>query len=193
MKRERVMLCKKTIFFLILLISLLVIEGCGNQQDASFTSSEASSDVSSSLPGSSEILHESATDPTFDESTSDLSASEGFTLRSVVPFTADEVGTIEVQHRSYDEVKAAVFDGELAITLTNELLDLQIEEFDKKKFDPWTGGDKNYIISLTDGSVYEIVEDGSITINNTEQYLLEERKYSLSIPDDTVWHTVSKN
>lgn len=183
----------KTIFTLILLISLLVMEGCGNQQDASFTSSEASSDVSSRLSGSSEISNASAADPAFDESASDLSASEGFTLRSVVPFTADEVGTIEVQHRSYDEVKAAVFDGELAVTLTNELLDLQIEEFDKKKFDPWTGGNITYLISLTDGSVYEIVEDGSITVDNTEHYLLEERNYELSIPDDTVWHTVSED
>ena len=57
---------------------------------------------------------------------------------------------------SAPEIRSAVLEGEAAVQLAGELLNFAVEEFDRKRYDPVTGGDINYVITLSDGSVFEV-------------------------------------
>ena len=113
-------------------------------------------------------------------------------IEDVVGITLDEIVSLEIQYRNYKEIKSAVFKEEEAKKLASTLFAVEIAQFDKKKFNPVTGGDTKYIIETGDGARIEIVDNGSITVGDGEkysqQYLLIDTDYSLNIPENTVWN-----
>lgn len=113
-------------------------------------------------------------------------------IEDVVGITLDEIVSLEIQYRNYKEIKSAVFKEEEAKKLAPTLFAVEIAQFDKKKFNPVTGGDTKYIIETADGARIEIVDNGSITVGDGEkysqQYLLIDTDYSLNIPENTVWN-----
>lgn len=113
-------------------------------------------------------------------------------IEDVVGITLDEIVSLEIQYRNYKEIKSAVFKEEEAKKLASTLFAVEIAQFDKKKFNPVTGGDTKYIIETADGARIEIVDNGSITVGDGEkysqQYLLIDTDYSLNIPENTVWN-----
>lgn len=117
-------------------------------------------------------------------------------IEDVVGISLEEIVSLEIQYRNYEEIKSAVFKGEEAKKLAAVLLAVEIAQFDEKKFNPVTGGDIKYIIEAADGTKVGIVDNGSITVGDGEkysqQYLLIDTDYSLDIPENTVWNVTPK-
>lgn len=113
-------------------------------------------------------------------------------LEDVVDISLEEIVSLEIQYRNYEEIKSAVFKDEEAKKLAPALFAVEIEQFDKKKFNPVTGGDIKYVIETAGGTRIEIVDNGSVTVSDGEkysqQYLLIDTDYSLDIPENTVWN-----
>lgn len=162
----------EVILTLCLLTSVLIMNGC-TQKNEIHQSSAAKS--SSSESSSSEVLQDDT-----------LTLSDVLTLKDI------SIVSLEIYYRNIVEETVTTLSGESADTVSQEILNWEIEPFDKKKYDPVNGGDKKYVIKTSEGVSYEIIEDGSVTINAQDQYLLINRDYSLSIPKDTIWEIRKK-
>lgn len=164
----------------ILIIAILLFSGCGyTEKEESFSESLGESNCVENDESDNIYGKES-----FDKKTDEEQKSS---LNNVLTLSIENVTKIEIQYRNPIEIKSAIFEGEVAKKLAAELLSVEIEDFDRKKFNPTTGGDRKYIITITDGTEINIVDNGSITINDEEKYLLINANYELSIPEDVVW------
>ncbi len=173
---------------IIFLTVVLALGGCSNYkneiQEKEQLAGSTENETSLSDSNSGEDFENGKRD---DEPDENDETEQVLLLKDVLAIEAEDVISVEIQYRNYYEIKSALVENEDAEKVAGELLALEIEEFDKKKFNPITGGDKKYIITTKNGITTEIIDNGSLTINNEEKYLLINWKYTLSIPDDLTW------
>lgn len=114
---------------------------------------------------------------------------EEMTIGSVTNVDLEIIASIEICRRNIEEESTCVLNGTDAYDFGEKLINIKLKEFNKKEYDPITGGDEVYTILLKNGTSIRIVYTGAFEIDG-EKYLPEDKKTDLAVTYDVTWNTV---
>ena len=113
---------------------------------------------------------------------------EKLTVASITNVAMEEIDSIEICRRNIEEQSTCVLNGADAYDFAEKLINIKLKKFNKKEYNPITGGDEVYTVLLKDGKSIRIVYTGAFEIDG-RKYLPEEQT-DLAITYDVTWDTV---
>ena len=182
--KEAYYMRRSTLFFTVLALFAILLSACGKPESES-----------SSLPDFSESVSEQSSPKEAPQENS-----ETVLLGSIAEINLSDIYSVKISCRNIEGIKSCRLTGSAADEYAKTLSEIRLVPFDKKKFDPITGGDIVYSVYFRGGEA-EIVYDGSYTVTadlfekediDGERFLPADKGYP-EIPGDVFWCTLKKD
>ena len=182
--KEAYYMRRSTLFFTVLALFAILLSACGKPESES-----------SSLPDFSESVSEQSSPKEAPQENS-----ETVLLGCIAEINLSDIYSVKISCRNIEGIKSCRLTGSAADEYAKALSEIRLVPFDKKKFDPITGGDIVYSVYFRGGEA-EIVYDGSYTVTadlfekediDGERFLPADKGYP-EIPGDVFWCTLKKD